>query len=59
MCLAVIVVALVVFLSLKKHREQQERERKRTEEILKTPLEQFGDRDIEDLAEKYETDNNT
>ena len=58
-CLAVIVVALLVFLSLKKHREQQERERKRTEEILKTPLEQFGDRDIEDLAEKYETDNNT
>ena len=53
-CIAVIVVALVVFVSLKKRREQQERERKRTEEILKTPLEKFGDRDVEDLASKYE-----
>lgn len=53
-CIAVIVVALVVFVSLKKRREQQERERKRTEEILKTPLEKFEDRDVEDLASKYE-----
>ena len=53
-CAAVIVVAVVVFVTLKKHREQREREQKRTEEILKTPLEKFGDQDIEDLADKYE-----
>lgn len=53
-CTAVIVVAVVVFVTLKKHREQREQEQKRTEEILKTPLEKFGDQDIEDLADKYE-----
>lgn len=53
-CAAVIVVAAVVFVTLKKHREQREQEQKRTEEILKTPLEKFGDQDIEDLADKYE-----
>lgn len=55
-CLAVIVVALVVFVTLKKRREQQERARRQTEEILKTPLEKFGDQEIEDLASKYEQD---
>lgn len=53
-CIAVVVAALVVFAALKKRREQQERDRKRTEEILRTPLEKFGDRDVEDLASKYE-----
>ena len=51
---AVIVVAVVIFLTLKKRREQREREQRRTEEILKTPLEKFGDQEIEDLADKYE-----
>ncbi len=51
---AVIVVAALVFITLKKRREQREREQKRAEEILKTPLEKFGDQDVEDLAEKYE-----
>lgn len=51
---AVIVVAVVIFLTLKKRREQREREQQRTEEILKTPLEKFGDQEIEDLADKYE-----
>ena len=53
-CAAVIVVAAVVFVTLKKQREQREREQKRTEEMLKTPLEKFGDQDVEDLADKYE-----
>ncbi|WP_281692774.1 hypothetical protein [Agathobaculum desmolans] len=52
--LAVIVVAVVVFVTLKKRREQRERERKQAEEILKTPLEKFGEQDVEDLAKKYE-----
>ena len=53
-CIAVIVVAALVFITLKKRREQRERERKRAEEILKTPLEKFGDKEVEDLAKKYE-----
>lgn len=53
-CAAVVVVAVLVFLTLKKRREQREREQKRAEEILKTPLEKFGDQEVEDLAKKYE-----
>lgn len=51
---AVVVVAALVFITLKKRREQREREQKRAEEILRTPLEKFGDQDVEDLAQKYE-----
>lgn len=58
-CAAVIVVALAAFITLKKRREQREREQKRTEEILRTPLEKFGDQEIEDLASKYEKDDET
>ena len=58
-CIAVVVVAALVFVTLKKHREQREREQKRAEEILKTPLEKFGDKDVEDLAKKYEQQENT
>ena len=44
----------MLFVTLKKRREQREREQKRAEEILKTPLEKFGDKEVEDLAKKYE-----
>ncbi len=53
-CAAVVIVAVLVFVTLKKRREQREREQKRAEEILKTPLEKFGDQEVEDLAKKYE-----
>ena len=53
-CAAVIVVAVLLFITLKKRREAREREQERTEEILKTPLEKFGDQEVEDLAEKYQ-----
>lgn len=53
-CIVVVVVAVLAFITLKKRREQREREQKRAEEILKTPLEKFGDQDVEDLAKKYE-----
>ena len=53
-CIAVVAVAVLVFITLKKRREQREREQKRAEEILKTPLEKFGDEEVEDLAKKYE-----
>lgn len=56
-CFAVVAVAVMAFITLKKHREQKEREQKRAEEILKTPLEKFGDKDVEDLAKKYEEQN--
>lgn len=55
-CIAVVVIAVLVFIALKKRREQREREQKRAEEILKTPLEKFGDQEVEDLAGKYEDD---
>lgn len=53
-CLAVVAVVALAYLWGKKAREAREREQKRAEEILKTPLEKFGDKDIEDLAKKYE-----
>lgn len=53
---AVAVVGGIIFLVVKKRRDRQEAERRRTEEILNTPLEKFGDEDIEDLAGKYEDD---
>ena len=55
-CIAVVVVAVLAFITLKKRRKQREREQKRAEEILKTPLEKFGDQEVEDLAKKYEDD---
>ena len=59
-CVAVVIVAVLVFITLKKRREQREREQQRAEKILKTPLEKFGDQDVEDLADKYEdTDEKT
>ena len=58
--LATVIVAVLVFITLKKRREQREREQQRAEKILKTPLEKFGDQDVEDLADKYEdTDEKT
>ena len=59
MCGAAVVVAVLVFILLRKRQEQRERERRRTEEILKTPLEKFGDQDAEDLADKYEEQENS
>ena len=53
---AVVAVGGVVYLVAKNRKAKQEAERKRTEEILNTPLEKFGDTDIEDLADKYEDD---
>lgn len=55
-CVTVIIVAVLVFVVLKKRREQKEKERRQMEDILKTPLEKFGDQDVENLAKKYEQD---
>ena len=53
---AVVAVGGAVYLIAKNRKAKQEAERKRIEEILNTPLEKFGDSDIEDLADKYEDD---
>ena len=50
--MSLVVVSLI--LTAEERREQREREQKRAEEILKTPLEKFGDKEVEDLAKKYE-----
>jgi hypothetical protein len=49
----VVVVAGVVVYVVKKRNERKQAELKHTEEVLKTPLEKFGDTDVEDLAKKY------
>ncbi len=53
-CIAVIVVAVLLFAAFKKHQQAKERERQKMEEILQTPLEKFGEDAVEDLAKKYE-----
>ena len=35
---------------------QTAKEQRQMEDILKTPLEKFGDQDVENLAKKYEQD---
>lgn len=57
---AVIVVAmgagLVVWTIRKKNQAREKETQERLDEILNTPLEKFGDKDVEDLADKYEDD---
>lgn len=52
-CAAVVIVAALVFVGVKKYRASKEREAKRMEDVLNTPLETFGDADLEDLEKKY------
>ena len=47
-------LAVVLYLWWKKAQAQKELDRKRTEELLNTPLESFGDTAAEELAEKYQ-----
>lgn len=49
-----IVIVIIVAFTLKRRREFKEREQKRQQEILNTPLEKFGDESVEDLAKEYE-----
>ena len=53
-CAAVVIVAGLVFFGVKNYRASKEREAKRMEEVLNTPLETFGDQDLEDLEKKYQ-----
>lgn len=51
-----IIVFVVVSQVRGRQREKEEERRRQTEKILNTPLEKFGDNDVEDLADKYEED---
>ena len=53
---AVVVIGGIAYVVIKRRRDAEEARRKQAEEILNTPLEKFGDDDIEDLADKYEDD---
>lgn len=52
---AAIVVAIVIFVVVMRYNQAKKREADRMQQILNTPLEQFGDRDVEERAKKYET----
>lgn len=54
---AVVVVAgAVAFYIVRRRKAKQAEEQQQMEDILNTPLEKFGDKDVEDLADKYEKD---
>ena len=55
--IGIAVLAIVLFTWWKKSKEQKNLEAKRREEMLKTPLDRFGDTKAEDLAKKYKDDN--
>lgn len=52
-CLIATVAGVVALSISQKRREQREREQRAMEEILATPLEKFGDGELEDLEKKY------
>ncbi|WP_197735960.1 hypothetical protein [Arabiibacter massiliensis] len=53
-CLAVVAVAALAFAAFRARQKRKERESQRVEQVLNTPLEKFGDQNVEDLARKYE-----
>ena len=52
----VVAVGFGVRYVVKRRKAKEVEEQERVEEILNTPLEKFGDKDVEDLADKYEED---
>lgn len=53
---AVVIVVALLYKWWKHAKEQKNLEARQTAEILNTPLEKFGDTEVEDLAKKYEDD---
>lgn len=49
----IMVVTVIVAVALRRRAAAQERERQRQQEILSTPLEKFGDDEVEELSRKY------
>jgi uncharacterized membrane protein len=56
--LGVCVLAVVLFIWWQNAKKQKNLEAQQTEQILKTPLEKFGDTEAEDLAKKYDEKDN-
>lgn len=56
--LAVVAVCVVAFVAVRRHNERKRREMEQMEEILQTPLEKFGDTEVEELAKKYTDEQN-
>jgi uncharacterized membrane protein len=54
----VIMLVVIAFVWWRHAKKQKNLEAKRTEEILNTPLEKFGDRETEELGKKYDGDPN-
>src|SRR5690554_6198634 len=52
----ILLILLLFFLWWRHAQEQKNREAEQTKEILDTPLETFGDSELEDLADKYSDD---
>ena len=52
-CIAVIVVAICIVAFVRHRSKAKAEEQRRQQEILSTPLEKFGDGEVEDLAAKY------
>ena len=48
----IVVAILILFAWWSRVRRQKYLEAKRTEEMLKVPLEKFGDKEVEDLSKK-------
>jgi len=54
--LGVVTITVILLIWWKKRKEQKNLEAKQTEDILNTPLEKFGDTEVDDLARKYTDD---
>lgn len=50
----VVIVVVVIALLIKRGRDAKKAEADRMERILNTPLDQFGDKDLEELEKRYE-----
>lgn len=50
----VVAVGAGIAYVVKRRKAKEAEEKQRMEDILNTPLEKFGDKDVEDLADKYE-----
>ena len=55
----VLLVVIILFFWWKRHKQQEALEAKRTQEMLNTPLDTFGDTEAERLAKKYEQQETT
>lgn len=51
--IGIIILAVVLFYWWKAKKKQKDQEAQRTQDMLNTPLDTFGDRETEDLAKKY------